>query len=136
MAQNRDGIRENGMAEVNGGIVVHARTVLYTFSTGAETVTCIHAAATYSGDISGPADETFVAVDHADGSQTHYGWGRFSGQVKGDEGTLQWKFKGKPGSGDMEVYAGTGAIGNLRGAIRYVIDEGSRDTFTYQGDIA
>jgi Protein of unknown function (DUF3224) len=123
------------MTEVSGAIIVDKRTVLYTFTAGAETITYLHAAATYSGDLAGPADETFVAVDHVDGTQTHYGWGSFTGLVAGREGTLLWKFKGKPGSGDIEIYDGSGEMGGLRGAIGYRVVEGSEEHFTYQGTI-
>ena len=71
------------MAEVNGGIIVGKRTVMYSFAAGEETITYLHAAAIYTGDLDGPADETFVAVDHVDGTQTHYGWGSFTGLVHG-----------------------------------------------------
>lgn len=123
------------MAEVNGGIIVHDRTVLYSFTTGDEAISYLHAAATYTGDLDGPADETFVAVDHVDGTQTHYGWGNFTGLVHGRAGTLLWKFKGKPGSGDIEIYGGSGDIGSFRGAVGYWVDEGSEDNFTYRGNI-
>jgi Protein of unknown function (DUF3224) len=123
------------MADVNGEIIVGKRTVLYTFRVGDETITYLHAAATYTGDLAGPADETFVAVDHVDGTQTHYGWGSFTGLVAGRGGTLLWKFKGKPGSGDIEIYDGSGEIGALRGAIGYRIGKGSEDHFTYQGTV-
>lgn len=123
------------MAEVNGGIIVGKRTVLYSFTTGDEKITYIHAAATYTGDLDGPADETFVAVDHVDGTQTHYGWGSFTGLLKGREGTLLWKFKGKPGGGDIEIYGGSGDIGTLRGEIGYWMNEGDEDNGTYQGSV-
>jgi Protein of unknown function (DUF3224) len=122
------------MAEVSGRIIVGKRTVLYTFTAGDETITYLHAAATYTGDLAGPADETFVGVNHVDGTQTHYGWGSFTGLLAGREGTLLWKFKGKPGSGDIEIYDGSGAIGALRGVIGYRIGEGGED-FTYQGTV-
>lgn len=123
------------MARVHGGLIVHSRTVLYAFDTGGEKITYLHAAASYTGDIDGPADETFVAVTHADGSQTHYGWGSFTGNVGARSGVLLWKFKGVPGSGDIEIYDGSGDIGALRGAIRYQVEAGSKDNFTYQGEV-
>ena len=124
------------MPQVTGGLIVHQRTELYCFAAGVDKVTYLHASATYFGDVDGPADETFVAVEHGDGSQSHYGWGRFSGKVLGREGELHWNFTGIPGSGDMEIIAGTGDITALRGLIHYQIDEGSKDRFTYRGDVA
>lgn len=123
------------MAEVNGGILVGKRTVLYTFPTGDETITYLHAAAIYTGDLDGPADETFVAVDHVDGSQTHYGWGSFTGLVHGRPGTLLWKFKGKPGSGDIEIYDGSGDAGALRGDVAYWMNGKDEDSFSYRGNL-
>ncbi len=122
--------------KVSGGITVHSRTVLFTFTSGPEKVTYLYAAATYSGDFDGPAGETFVAVEHADGSQTHYGFGTFTGTAKGRPGTLLWKFKGIPGGGDMEIFDGSGEIKDLRGSISYRMQEGSSDVFTYDGSVA
>ena len=123
------------MAEVSGGIIVHDRTVLYSFKAGDETVTYLQAAATYTGDLDGPADETFVAVDHVDGTQTHYGWGRFSGLVLGRAGTLLWKFKGKPGSGDIEIHGGSGDCGAVRGEVAYWMNGDDADRFSYRGTL-
>lgn len=119
--------------KVTGGIVVHTRTELHKFGVGAEVATYIYVDGTYTGDIDGPAAETFVALDHVDGSQSHYGFGAFTGRVKGRSGTLNWKYTGKPGSGEIEILGGTGELANLKGAITYAIKEGSGTEFTYSG---
>lgn len=120
-------------AIVTGGILVHSRTELYVFGVGEEEATYSYADATYSGDINGPAAETFIAVNHADRSQTHYGFGTFAGQVKGRSGTLTWKFKGKPGTGQIEILSGTGELADLKGTISYRVMEGSTTEFSYSG---
>ena len=69
--------------KVKGGIVVHRRTELYKFGVGTEMATYTYVEGTYTGDFDGPAAENFVAVDHVDGYQSHYGFGAFTGKVKG-----------------------------------------------------
>ena len=120
---------------VKGGIIVHSRTELYEFGVGQETATYSYADATYAGDIDGPAAETFVAVNHADGSQTHYGFGTFTGKVKGRSGTLTWKFKGKPGTGEIELLSGTGELQGLKGTVTYTIEQGTKTEFSYSGTL-
>ncbi len=119
--------------KVKGGIVVHRRTELYKFGVGTEMATYTYVEGTYTGDIDGPAAETFVAVDHVDGSQSHYGFGAFTGKVKGRSGTLTWKFRGKPGTGEIEILGGTGELSALKGAVVYTIKEESKTEFTYSG---
>ena len=121
--------------KVQGGIVVHSRTELYKFGVGAEMATYTYVDGTYTGDIDGPAAETFVSVDHVDGSQSHYGFGTFTGKVKGRSGTLIWKFRGKPGRGEIEILSGTDELAGLKGAVIYSIKEGSKTEFTYSGTV-
>ena len=119
--------------KVKGGIVVHSRTELYKFGVGAEVATYTYVDGTYIGDIDGSAAETFVAVDHVDGSQSHYGFGAFTGKVKGRSGTLTWKFRGKPGKGEIEILSGAGELASLKGTVTYTIKEGSKTEFAYSG---
>jgi hypothetical protein len=121
--------------KVSGAIVVHGRTELYSFGSGQEQIRYTFVNATYKGDIEGPAAEAFVAVEHPDGSQTHYGSGTFIGNVKGRIGTLVWKFKGEPGSGEIEIVSGTGEISALKGLVTYVVNDGSKTEFTYSGTL-
>jgi hypothetical protein len=136
--RNRETLEEQGeMAmqqeqTVAGGIIVHSRTELYKFGARRRRY-CIYADATDTGDIDGAAAEAFVMVDHADGSQTHNGFGTFTGNVKGRSGALVWKIKGKPGSGEIEVVSGTDELSDLKGLVTYVINEGSKTEFTYSG---
>lgn len=123
------------MADVKGGIIVHSRTILYTFEAGGDKVTYLYTSATYTGDVSGTVHEPFVKVDHADGTQSHYGNGAFVGNVAGREGELLWKFKGKPGSGDIEIFDGSGEIGALRGGMHYRLDGDSTEKSIYAGSL-
>ena len=129
------GLKMSKARTLTGGIIVHSRTTLYEFAQGADQAVYLFADATYTGDLDGPAAETFVAVTHPDGSQTHYGFGQFTGRALGRSGTLYWKFKGKPGSGVMEIFGGTGDIAGLRGEVTYEITPGSTSQFTYQGQL-
>jgi Protein of unknown function (DUF3224) len=74
-------------------------------------------------------------VNHADGTQSHYGFGTLTGKVKGKAGALVWKFKGKPGSGEIEIVSGSGDLEKLKGLVAYDIIEGSKTEFTYSGTL-
>ena len=121
---------------VSGEIVVRERLELYTFEVGGEKAIYRYVDGVYSGDVDGPADEDFVAVMHANGSQSHYGFGVFTGNVKGRSGTLHWKFEGQVGGGAIEVLRGTGELVGITGSINFKIKPGSTTEFTYSGSLS
>jgi hypothetical protein len=121
-------------SRLDGRIVVHRRTGMYDFEIGAESTSFSYVDATYSGDLDGPAVEVFVAVQHPDGAQSHYGYGTFSGVAAGRAGTLIWKFTGHAGGGEIEILHGTADLASVQGgAVTYAIAEGSTNEFTYSG---
>ena len=117
---------------VSGGIVVHSRTELYTFNVGPDALTYFSVDGTYTGDLDGRADEAVVAVVHADGTRSSYGFGAFTGKVKGRSGTLTWKFTGNV----IEILEGTGELSGLKGSVPYAIKPGSTTDFTYSGVVS
>ena len=121
---------------VEGGIIVHARTELYTINAGAAPLSYSYIDGTYTGDIDGPAVEGFIVAPNPDGSHATYGMGTFTGRVLGRSGTLIWKFVGEGGNGVIEILSGTGELAGLTGTVPYMIKPGSRNEFTYSGVVS
>lgn len=80
---------------IAGGIIVQSRTELYKFDAGPDTLTYFSVDGTYSGDIDGSAAEAVVAVSHADGARTAYGFGAFTGSRQGPSRHLDLEIHGR-----------------------------------------
>ena len=54
--------------------------------------------------------------------------------MRGRSGLLRWKFKGKPGEGEIEILSGTEELAGMRGMTGYEVKPGSDTDFTWAGE--